>query len=127
MKTRILSTIILILISTTLFSQNEIKSKIDKTILNESLSTDLNNLSLQKKPGKQIELYNIQNFKGKVNDSILQIIPKSLDSTMLSLEQNQNFATMPIFKPQGQFNMPVSVPDSTIDFKLKIQGMDSDK
>ncbi len=121
MKTKVLLSIISIFISTALFSQNEIISKIDTTVLEESLSTDLDNLSLQKKPENQIELYKLPEFKGQFTDSMLQIIPKNLDTMKLSLSPPSQDG-MPIVKPGGEFNMPIMVPDTTIDFKLKIQG-----
>ncbi len=119
MKTKALLTFISILISTTLFSQNEIISKIDTTVLNESISNYLDELNENKKLKEQTQVYKLPEFKSQFNDSFLQKIPKGLDTAMLSLKSPQPIDNMPIVKPGGEFNMPVMVPDTSVHYFIQ--------
>ena len=120
MKAVTLFIFILIIASSSAYSQNEIASKFDKSVMNLRLSTDLKSLQPQKKDS--FETYKLPEFKSQLDTAIIgRIIPKTPGNSGLSFQKAKP-GHMPVVSPKGNFRMPVMVPDSTIDFSLRIVG-----
>ena len=118
MKSFYFTFFILILTSLTGFSQIEIPSKIDTTILSERLSMKLKNLDLKQKQQTH-EMYKLPEFKSQLSDTVYIKRRKNAGKEILSFNQNSS-NDMPVAYPDGYWDTPVMVQDSTIDFKLQI-------